>query len=50
MPQRSHEYQRLKLDTDFLSEGLIFVYQQPHHRITEIGKQHHNQHHNPFTQ
>ena len=21
--------------TDFLSEGLIFVYQQPHHRINE---------------
>ena len=26
-------YQRLY--TDFLSEGLIFVYQQPHHRINE---------------
>ena len=32
-PYRSPEYQRLY--TDFLSEGLIFVYQQPHHRINE---------------
>ena len=27
------EYHRLY--TDFLSEGLILVYQQPHHRINE---------------
>ena len=27
------EYQRLY--TDFLSEGLIFAYQQPHYRINE---------------
>ena len=32
-PLRSPEYQRLY--TDFLSEGLIFVYQQPHHRKNE---------------
>ena len=36
---------RLRLYTDFMSEGLIFVYQQPHHRINDIidgiGKQHH---------
>ena len=32
-PLRSTEYQRLY--TDFLSEVLIFVYQQPHHRINE---------------
>ena len=32
-PSQSPEYQRLY--TDFLSEGFIFVYQQPHHRINE---------------
>ena len=32
-PERSPEYQRLY--TDFLSEGLIFAYQQPHHRINK---------------
>ena len=32
-PKRSPEYHRLY--TDFLSEGLRFVYQQPHHRINE---------------
>ena len=32
-PERSPEYQRLY--ADFLSEGLIFVYQEPHHRINE---------------
>ena len=32
-PYRSPEYQRLY--TDFLSEGPIFVYQQPHHSINE---------------
>ena len=30
---RSPEYQRLY--TDFLSEGIIFAYQQPHHRINK---------------
>ena len=30
-PYPSREYQTLY--TDFFSEGLIFVYQQPHHRI-----------------
>ena len=30
-PKRSPEYQRL--DTDILSEGLRFLYQQPHRRI-----------------
>ena len=35
-PYRSPEYQRLY--TDFLSEGLIFVYQQPHHRIMKINR------------
>ena len=30
---RSPEYQRSC--PDFLSKGLIFVYQQPHHRINE---------------
>ena len=33
LPLRSPEYQRLY--TDFLSEGLIFIYQKPHHRINE---------------
>ena len=32
-PLMATMYQRLY--TDFLSEGLIFVYQQPHHRIIE---------------
>ena len=32
-PSRSREYHRLY--TDFLSEGLIFVHQQPNHRIYE---------------
>ena len=30
-PLRSLEYQRLY--TDFLSEGIMFAYQQPHNRI-----------------
>ena len=32
-PKRSLEYQRLS--TDFLSEGLIFSYQQLHYRINK---------------
>ena len=28
--------------TDFLSEGFIFAYQQPHHRFNGMGKQHDN--------
>ena len=43
-PERSPEYQRLS--TDFLSEGLTFVYQNSHHKLNDINhgmvKQHHN--------
>ena len=35
---RSPGYQRLY--TDFLSKGLIFAYQQLHHRINEIQQWH----------
>ena len=34
-PQAFRGYLSIRDCTEFLSEGLIFAYQQPHHRINE---------------